>query len=142
MKKNNLSVATIIAAVAAVLLFSGGDAKAQSTSVPLTKKTYFVEVQYHFMHWTSGGESYYWETFFETESYSEAQALYQVMFEAFEDGNLDYLNSYGTTTVNVVVDVRLRTETELLYEIQRNTKLQLYPSRNYQLSTPRKIQKR
>ena len=142
MKKNNLSVATIIAAVIAVLLFSGGGAKAQDTSVSLTKNTYFVEVQYHFLHWTSGGESFYWETFFETDSYSEAQVLYEVMSEALEDGNLDYLNSYGATTVNVVVDVRLRTETELLYEIQRNTNLQLYPSRNYQLATPTKIQKR
>ena len=107
MKNTKLSIATLVVAFGALLMLSSSSAKAE-TYPTSNAFTYHVEVRYHFFHWTSGGEYYYWDSLFETSSYSEALTIYHILRDALEDGNLDYLNSSGPTTITTVVDVRLR----------------------------------
>lgn len=107
---------TILAAVAltGVFIFGGSEAQAQnSISIQSTlNRTYYVEVQYHFYHWTSGGEQIYWSTVLETESYDEAQMVYKIYKANMENGNLD---SSGTTSITTATDVRIRTVYNPIY---------------------------
>lgn len=120
MNKNLASFTGLLAGVAAYLILAGGSAHAQDSLKGLTKTTYFVEVQYRYFQWTNGGQTIYWDVMLETESYAEAQELHAVLKEDIENGSADYLTSYGRYSVTTAVDVRLRSETEWLYDLYVN----------------------
>jgi hypothetical protein len=104
-KKNFSALLATLIATFIIGGFATTEVKAQN-SVPLF--IYKVEVQKHFLHWTSGGSSIYWQTLMETSDYEEASAYYNTLREDFENDEIDYLESAGVTTLTTVVDVRLR----------------------------------
>ncbi|MFQ5730657.1 MAG: hypothetical protein ACE5KM_01755 [Planctomycetaceae bacterium] len=89
-------------------------------SLPFAKKTYCVQVQYEM--WRNG--STYWSTVFETENQADAQLMYELLQNAYDDGVICDMLNCGFDWI--IRDVRLYTKYEY-YQIDRNLLNNKYP---------------
>ena len=93
--------------IPALLLFAAIPTVSEAQlSIPFGTTTYSVEVQYE--HWRSGTR--YWSTVFDTENLEDAQLMYNLLFEAHQDGKIcDFL---PCSFDFIIVDVRLTWKTK------------------------------